>query len=654
MHFQIVKLVLWPRKNLPPRVVEFEAGKVNVITGSSKAGKSAVIPIIDYCLCSNKCSIPVGVIRESCSWFGIVVATSEGEKLFARREPGEQKQTGEMFLLEAAVIEVPNLIIEKNATTDQVKDLLNRLAGLSNLAIETMGSNYGSLKTSFRDLMAFTFQPQNIVANPDILFYKADTTEHREKLKAIFPYVLNAITEQTLADRWERDRLLKVLSQKEATLNALRSTTSEWVSEAQTWLQKAKEFGLLQLDTPIPEDWDGMLMLMRKVCSLDIRFANPTIASIDSVLATLGGLRNKEADQALTLAHSRQRLLEIRRLNESSNSYGDAIFIQRDRLSISDWLRSLPQAIPDAVSEISPESKTKLNTLCDLLKGLEVELMSQSTVMDRLDKEQLRLRGMVEDSLARLIETRTQIQELERRSEEAQAEAYRVDNMQRYVGQLQQSILLYEKSGDHSKLKSDIEELKQRVAVLAEQISEKQIQARIQNALKSISNFAGRIVPNLDGEWPSSAIEFVLKDLTIKVVQGTRDDYLWEIGSGANWLAYHVAISLAFHRYFLQTPNHPVANFLVFDQPSQVYFPQSSRAKTAEDDVELEDEDVKAVKKVFKVFSEETKMARGRLQIIVLDHADNKIWGDLENVIQVEEWRRGQMLVPQSWYVTEG
>jgi Protein of unknown function (DUF3732) len=653
MHFQIVKLVLWPRRNLPPRVVEFEAGKVNVITGSSKAGKSAVIPIIDYCLCSNKCSIPVGVIRESCSWFGIVVATSEGEKLFARREPGEQKQTGEMFLLEAAVIEVPNLIIEKNATTDQVKDLLNRLAGLSNLAIETVGSNYGSLKTSFRDLMAFTFQPQNIIANPDILFYKADTTEHREKLKAIFPYVLNAITEQTLADRWERDRLLKVLSQKEATLNALRSTTSEWVSEAQTWLQKAKEFGLLQLDTPIPEDWDSMLMLMRKVCNLDIRYANPTIASIDFVLATLGGLRNKEADQALALTLSRQRLLELRRLNESSKSYGDAIFIQRDRLSISDWLRSLPQAPPDAVSEISPESKTKLNTLCDLLKGLEVELMSQSTVMDRLDKEQLRLRALVEDSLARLIETRAQIQELERRSEEAQAEAYRADNMQRYVGQLQQSILLYEKSGNDSKLKSDIEELKQQVAVLAEQISEKQVQARIHNALRSISNFAGQIVPNLDGEWPNSAIEFVLKDLTIKVVQRTRDDYLWEIGSGANWLAYHVAISLAFHRYFLQTPSHPVANFLIFDQPSQVYFPQSSRAKTAEDDVELEDEDIKAVEKVFKVFSAETKMARGRLQIIVLDHADNKIWGDLENVIQIEEWRRGQRLVPENWYVAE-
>ncbi|WP_292528801.1 hypothetical protein, partial [Mesorhizobium sp.] len=62
---------------------------VNVITGASKTGKSAVIPIIDYCLASGKCSIPVGTIRKSCSWFGIIVDTLEGKKLLARREPGE-------------------------------------------------------------------------------------------------------------------------------------------------------------------------------------------------------------------------------------------------------------------------------------------------------------------------------------------------------------------------------------------------------------------------------------------------------------------------------------------------------------------------------------------------------------------------------------
>ena len=32
-----------------------------------------------------------------------------------------------------------------------------------------------------------------------VLFFNADTTEHREKLKAIFPYVLGALTPEMLA-----------------------------------------------------------------------------------------------------------------------------------------------------------------------------------------------------------------------------------------------------------------------------------------------------------------------------------------------------------------------------------------------------------------------------------------------------------------------
>ena len=39
-------------------------------------------------------------------------------------------------------------------------------------------------------MAAFNFQPQHIVANPYTLFFKADTTEHREKLRIIFPLAL--------------------------------------------------------------------------------------------------------------------------------------------------------------------------------------------------------------------------------------------------------------------------------------------------------------------------------------------------------------------------------------------------------------------------------------------------------------------------------
>jgi hypothetical protein len=255
MYFQLRKVVLWPRVDALPRVLDLRPGLVNVISGASKTGKSAVIPIIDYCLGADKCAIPVGVIRENCAWFGIVVDTIEGQKLVARREPGDQQGTGDMVLIEAPEVDVPGRIHQKSTNVDAVKSVLNRLAGLSNLDFEPGAEGTYRARPSFRDLMAFTFQPQNIVANPDVLFFKADTTEHREKLRTIFPYVLGAVTGAVLQARFELDRLNRILRRKEAELRGIISATSAWQLEAQGWIRQAIELGLLPPNQPIPADW---------------------------------------------------------------------------------------------------------------------------------------------------------------------------------------------------------------------------------------------------------------------------------------------------------------------------------------------------------------------------------------------------------------
>ena len=47
-------------------------------------------------------------------------------------------------------------------------------------------------RMGFRDLMAFVFQTQDIVANQNILFYKTHAHEHRERLRNWFPFILGA------------------------------------------------------------------------------------------------------------------------------------------------------------------------------------------------------------------------------------------------------------------------------------------------------------------------------------------------------------------------------------------------------------------------------------------------------------------------------
>lgn len=52
MKFFVDKLLLWLNDGRL-RTLQFANDKVNVITGNSKTGKTAILEIIDYCLCGS-------------------------------------------------------------------------------------------------------------------------------------------------------------------------------------------------------------------------------------------------------------------------------------------------------------------------------------------------------------------------------------------------------------------------------------------------------------------------------------------------------------------------------------------------------------------------------------------------------------------------
>lgn len=650
MFFQLRQVILWPRSGGAPRVVTFEPGMVNVISGASKTGKSSVIPIIDYCLGSERCAIPVGVIRESCSWFGVLVDTLEGQKLIARREPGDLKASGDMLLLEAPEVEPPLSIHQRNQTVDYVKAVLNRLSGLSNLQFEPGSEDRFKSRPSFRDLMAFLFQPQNIVANPDVMFFKADTTDHREKLKTIFPYVLGAISPELLQARHELDRISRVLRRKESELKARQASGASWQREGFAWARLAIEYGLLPANTVVPNDWPSTVDLLRAAMQSDTRAAAPTLASMDVIMARLTELRATESKLAMELNQSRNKLHELRRLDESSDSFREGLHVQRDRLGLSRWIRELATERPAAVLEPSDAGRERIDQLCEALEGIELRLRSHPGITESLGRETIRQREAVDTVLADLAAVRQEIRTLEGRSEDARKVTTRGEEISRFLGRLQEALRLYEAADTSSALSEEIAALRTQVEDLNKLISEHEIARKTENALDTIQSISSRLVPELDGEWPDAPIRLNIQDLTVKVIRGTRDDFLWEIGSGANWLAYHVALTLALQGYFLSKPNHPVPGLLIYDQPSQVYFParRAGKALDTELDPEWTNEDVVAVRKVFTLLDHIITRTTGRLQIIVLDHADEEVWGGLANVHRVEEWR-GKGLVPADW-----
>jgi len=58
---------------------------------------------------------------------------------------------------------------------------------------------------------------------------------------------------------------------------------------------------------------------------------------------------------------------------------------------------------------------------------------------------------------------------------------------------------------------------------------------------------------------------------------------------------------------------------------------------------------IEAVQKVFKVISGVVSKSKKSFQAIVLDHAPESVWGKVENIHLVEEWRGGRKLIPTDW-----
>lgn len=166
-------------------------------------------------------------------------------------------------------------------------------------------------------------------------------------------------------------------------------------------------------------------------------------------------------------------------------------------------------------------------------------------------------------------------------------------------------------------------------------------------ALNEVNQIASDFLPMLDVEFPESPIKLNDTDLTVQVHRNGVYDNLWQIGSGSNWLSYHIVIMLSLQMFFSKMKQNPVPGLLVFDQPSQVYFP--SNISQNEDDPQLTNEDMEAVKKVFITMQAAIKKSSNNLQILIFDHASEEVWSGLEGIHLVEEWRNGMKLIPEEW-----
>lgn len=198
---------------------------------------------------------------------------------------------------------------------------------------------------------------------------------------------------------------------------------------------------------------------------------------------------------------------------------------------------------------------------------------------------------------------------------------------------------------EDGRLQRQVDELRRRIAELEAGLSEDAIEDRLTSILQVIGRTMSEWARRLDLEHSEFPIGFDLRNLTAVAHRDSGPIRMSQMGSGENWMGYHVITHLALQKWFTEK-HRPVPGLLMLDQPTQVYFPSDQRDDRSLD--ELADDDREAVKRLFKFIFDVTEALSPKLQVIITDHADlNEPW--FQAAVK-ERWRGGNRLVPALWY----
>ena len=637
---QIFKMILYNEFG-KKRELSFKLGSLNIITGKSKSGKSAVGEIIEYCLGSKKCNIADWIIREKVSWYGLLLQFSKFQLFIARKNPDEDKNKSDLFYFrEGENIAIPSLDeIRPNANLDAI---LKKLGSLSNISENhyTDSSNQinKSIKSNFTAALKFCFQDQDEIASKNVLFHNQAQPFVQNAIKNTLPYFLGASTEDAVILISEKKRLEKQLKKLQAEYEEYKGISNYSPSLVNNLIEEAQDVGLLNKAQvkKLKED-NNKTEIVKTLSSLNAN--NLTEYMGDERLLSL---QNEIAHQQDILSRYNSRIQEVEIYQRNFQNFHDELGYKSSRLKSIGLFKSL-----NFETNYCPFCSNKLSNPLPNLDEMKRSLLDLNNSIEKVDSEQPKLDAYLMDLKEKRNETRSNISDLRLQINDAydqQKDALKNRDIYYQQSKILGRISLWLESQRVEKDKIDfsgkINRLSQKIDIIDSKLDESFNEDQVEYALSKIQANMNNWTQALDLEYENSTYRFDLKKMTV-IVDKDRPIPLNQLGSGANWLGAHLITYFAFQKFFIQH-NRPVPAFLFLDQPSQVYFPVTMEK------LQPGSEDYKAVENIYAFINDRVNEEDGKLQVIVVDHArlQNKIFD--KSVI--ENWHKvDDNLIPSDW-----
>jgi hypothetical protein len=259
--FYIETLRLW-LKDGRQRSLTFLPNKVNVVTGDSHTGKTAILEIVDYCFFASQHRISESIINESVLWYGLRIHVNDKVYTIARKAPFENQVSNDYFF--SAIGEMPSESPEKNIEDRALKTLLSADFGIDQDVKIPFGGRFlrAGTRISLRYFLLFNTISQDIITHSEQFFDKQDQPRYQEALPRIFDIAVGIDTVENILKREKRAELEKRMNRLQRRSAKAEESRDSFYTDLVEITAKAKSYGLIPDDS---EEGASIALLKRMV-----------------------------------------------------------------------------------------------------------------------------------------------------------------------------------------------------------------------------------------------------------------------------------------------------------------------------------------------------------------------------------------------------
>ena len=609
MTFYIDKLLLW-LKDGSLRTLKFSNDKVNVITGNSKTGKTAILEIIDYCLCGGQDTVVISYehIAENVKWYGIRFVINDKTYTIARGEISEKGEFSNNYYF-SQTGEIPDVPCTK---LDQkgIKEILEQEFAIDDEITLSHGGKSVKKNTrlSFRYFLMLNTLSKDVVDNGKMFFDKLTLDRYRDVWHQIFDLSLGVITPESLAIQKQINDLHQDIETLESAKKKAEKQGLLHKQQLLDLVKKAKEACLI--DEAL--DDDEAIEELQDIIENGIR----DFVTNFSIGQQYEKLLAQRDDVAI-------RLAKLKRFKQSYSEYRERMRLEQDALSPITYIQ---------------------NQFSDRTQG------EYRQFLDHLSAEFTRIKSAISEKRPFERDVDRQIKQLKAELNEINGKLGRAPKVEyRAIPAAQKLISLGEIRADYKhvtpceenpdaveeaikKKQQTLDELETQQATVGE------TRALVTNTLNEFIQYYIKAAKDALDEYGDYKAWFDYKKSSL-FLKRNQAATVANISSSSDHLFLHLCLFAGLHNMLLMEQSKYVPSFLIIDQPSRPYF-NTQDYNYAESEASIAKKDdwskVQSIFTLWDKFFDVVLTQKKHFQIIMLEHVSESAWTNCKHVNLVE------------------